>query len=119
MKKLVIACVAALGLSACGGDSAKCTEALEAYGAAQTLCESADQAADVWFNESACETADDDGYDNTEFYDCLIENFSNEDAAHTCEQDADGNNTAVRQFEDNSQDSDPAGCRELYNATAN
>jgi hypothetical protein len=117
MKKLVFACVAALGLSACGGDQAKCEEALAAFEEAKTTCMDDTSTADVWFAQSACDGANDDNYDNTEFYDCLIENFSGTDVNIVCETDGQGDPTAVRQFEDTSESSEPPGCRELYQNT--
>jgi hypothetical protein len=84
---------------------------------ARVLCEDNISNYDVWFTDSTCETANEDGYDNTAFYECLIEKFSNPNVDHTCETDSEGNPTAIRQFEDTSQSSDPPGCRELYQAT--
>lgn len=117
MKKIAFACVAVLGLSACGGDQSKCEEALAAFDEAKTTCEDDTTTADVWFNQATCDTANDDGYDNTEFYECLTTEFSGTDVNIVCETDADGNPTAVRQFEDTSESSDPPGCRELYQNT--
>jgi hypothetical protein len=95
----------------------RCTAALAAFESAKVLCDAPEQPADVWFNESACAAAPGDGFDNSAFYDCLIEKFSGTDVGVVCETDAQMNPTAVRQFEDTSQASDPAGCRELYRAS--
>ncbi len=92
-----------------GTDQALCYEALEAYGQAQELCDAFDQPPDVWFSESACEYAAEDGYDNTEFYQCLVGYFSDDDAGLVC--DGPG---GVTQFEDIA--GPPGGCRDLYNA---
>ena len=121
MKKLLIVASAMLAissLSACSSDQAGCEAALAAFETAKTTCSDTTTTADLWFAQSACDVAADDGYDNTEFYECLTTKFEGTDVAITCETDADGNPTAVRQFEDTSESSDPAGCRELHDATA-
>jgi hypothetical protein len=103
--------------SASSGEAALCRQVQDAFNDAVQMCDAQGQTYDVWFGDSACEGANDDGYDNTDFYNCLVVNFSNPDVDHTCETDGSGNPEAVRQFEDTSEVADPPGCRELYQAT--
>lgn len=125
MKKIALAALAAFSLllPACaGGDQTACEEALAAFDTALDTCGDTTSTVDPWFNATACEGANDDGYDNTAFYTCLTDRLTQDDPLAVCTLDGAGAATMdVRDFEDETGeggDDLDAGCYDLYNATS-
>ena len=113
---LTAAFVATATLLACGPgdtDQEDCEAAVAAFELQKGTCNAPTAIADPLVTQAACTAGNGDGFDNTEFYQCLIDNFSNSDATTACEGDG-----FVYPFASAARNAAPPGCLDLYNSVA-